>query len=243
MADTLQQLLRERAEHDTIAVKYGDRSWTWREHIADANAQAAALIAAADPARPLHVGVLLGNTPDMLTALAAAALGGYVLCGINTTRRGDALARDIARVDCQFLITDAEHRHAARRTRPARRHACSTPRQPEWAELLAGAPRADAAPRGRGRRHLHDDLHLGHQRRPQGRAGDAPDGAVRRVGAGRAVRADARRRLLPVDAAVPLQRRAWRAGRRRWSQARRWCPRRSPRRASSPTSAATAPPT
>ena len=36
MPDTLQQLLRERAEHDTPAVKYGDRTWTWREHIADA---------------------------------------------------------------------------------------------------------------------------------------------------------------------------------------------------------------
>ena len=53
----------------------------------------------------------MGNTPDMLTALAAAGLGGYVLCGINTTRRGDGLARDIARVDCQILLTDAEHRH------------------------------------------------------------------------------------------------------------------------------------
>ena len=53
----------------------------------------------------------MGNTPDMLTALAAAGLGGYVLCGINTTRRGEALARDIARVDCQLLLTDPEHRH------------------------------------------------------------------------------------------------------------------------------------
>jgi fatty-acyl-CoA synthase len=46
MAGTLQQLLRERAEQDTVAVKYGDRSWTWREHIAEAKAQAAALIPA-----------------------------------------------------------------------------------------------------------------------------------------------------------------------------------------------------
>ncbi len=111
MADTLQQLLRERTGQDTVAVRYGDRSWTWREHIAEASAQASALIAAADPDRPLHVGVLLGNIPDMLTALAAAGLGGYVLCGINNTRRGDGLARDIARVDCQILITDAENRH------------------------------------------------------------------------------------------------------------------------------------
>ena len=95
----------------------GSRSSTATGHGRGANTsprlppQAAALIAAADPQRPLHVGVLMGNTPDMLTALAAAGLGGYVLCGINTTRRGDGLARDITRVDCQIVLTDAEHRH------------------------------------------------------------------------------------------------------------------------------------
>ncbi len=111
MADTLQQLLRTRAGQDTVAVKHGGASWTWRQHLAAASAQAAAVIAAVDPSRPLHVGVLMGNTPDMLTALAAAGLGGYVLCGINTTRRGDALARDIARVDCQLVLTAPDHLH------------------------------------------------------------------------------------------------------------------------------------
>src|SRR5689334_11216170 len=111
MADTLQQLFRERADQDTVAVRHGDRTWTWREHVAEARAQAAALIDIADPDRPLHVGVLLANGPDMVTAMAAAALGGYVLCCINNTRRGDGLARDIALVDCQFLLTDAAHRH------------------------------------------------------------------------------------------------------------------------------------
>lgn len=110
MADTLQQLLRERAEQDTVAVKYGDQSWTWRQHIGDASRQAAALLALADPERPIHIGTLLGNTPDMLAAMAAAGLGGYVLCGINNTRRGEALARDILRADCQILLTDAAHR-------------------------------------------------------------------------------------------------------------------------------------
>ena len=110
MAETLQQLLRARVEQDSIAIRHGDRSWTWREHLGDAARQAAAVIGIADPGRPLHVGVLLGNTPDMLTAMAAAGLGGYVLCGINTTRRGAALARDIGRADCQLLITDARHR-------------------------------------------------------------------------------------------------------------------------------------
>jgi fatty-acyl-CoA synthase len=110
VADTIQQLLRTRIGDATPAVKYGDRVWSWREHLADASAAAAAVIGIADPKRPLHVGALLGNTPEMLTAMAAAALGGYVLCGINDTRRGAALARDILHADCQILLTDPAHR-------------------------------------------------------------------------------------------------------------------------------------
>jgi fatty-acyl-CoA synthase len=110
VAETIQQLLRTRVGDPAPAVKYGDRVWSWREHLADASAEAAALIGIADSQRPLHVGALLGNTPEMLTAMAAAALGGYVLCGINDTRRGAALAKDILRADCQILLTDPEHR-------------------------------------------------------------------------------------------------------------------------------------
>ena len=58
----------------------------------------------------MHVGALLGNTPAMLTALAAAGLGGYVLCGVNDTRRGSALAGDLRTADVQLLLVDAEHR-------------------------------------------------------------------------------------------------------------------------------------
>ena len=110
MTDTVTRLLHAHIGNPAPAVKYGDRVWTWAEHLDDAARQAAALITLADPARPLHVGTLLGNTPAMLTAMAAAGLGGYVLAGINNTRRGDALARDIARADCQILLTDAAHR-------------------------------------------------------------------------------------------------------------------------------------
>ncbi len=143
MPDTLQQLLRSRADGDTPAVKYGDDVWTWREHIADARRQAAALIALADSARPLHVGALLGNSPDMLTALAAAGLGGYVLCGINTTRRGEALARDIARVDTQILLTDAAHRRLLDGLDLPGVTVLDTSGA-HWAQLLAQAP--DLAP-------------------------------------------------------------------------------------------------
>ncbi|MDT5014403.1 MAG: fatty-acyl-CoA synthase, partial [Mycobacterium sp.] len=109
-SETIQQLLRELATSDAIAVKHGDRQWTWREHLRDGSVRAAALLTLVDPDRPAHVGVLLGNTPEFLSQMAAAGLGGYVLCGLNTTRRGAALAADIRKADCQIVVTDAEHR-------------------------------------------------------------------------------------------------------------------------------------
>ncbi len=136
MAENVQQLLRERAEDDTPGVKYGDRVWTWREHVAEASSEAAALIALADPERPLHVGALLGNTPDMLRAMAAAGLGGYVLCGINTTRRGAGLLADVRRAECQLLVTDAEHRHLLEGLDLSGVRVLDTSTQ-EWADLLA----------------------------------------------------------------------------------------------------------
>ena len=109
MTETVQQLLRQRRHDDTPAIVHGERIWTWRQHLAEAEAEAAALISLADPLRPLHVGALLTNSPVMLRAMAAAALGGYVLCGINTTRRGAGLLGDIRRSDCQILLVDSEH--------------------------------------------------------------------------------------------------------------------------------------
>ena len=129
--------------------------------------QAAALIGIADEARPLHVGVLLGNTPDMLTAMAAAGLGGYVLCGINNTRRGDALARDIRRADCQILVTDDRPPGASRRPGSAWR-AGPGGRKPRMEGAVGAGGRAHAAPRSRCDRHVHADLHLRHQRRSEG---------------------------------------------------------------------------
>src|ERR1700692_2079477 len=48
--------------------------------------------------------------PDVLPQRPGAGLGGYVLCGITPTRRGDGLLADVRRADCQVLVTDATHR-------------------------------------------------------------------------------------------------------------------------------------
>ncbi|MEY2427015.1 MAG: steroid-22-oyl-CoA synthetase, partial [Actinomycetota bacterium] len=53
-----------------------------------------------------HVGVLLENVPDYLFLLAAGSLSGATIVGLNSTRRGEELARDIRHTDCQLIVTE-----------------------------------------------------------------------------------------------------------------------------------------
>jgi fatty-acyl-CoA synthase len=58
---------------------------------------------------PFHVGILLDNLPDYLFAIGGAALAGAVVSGINNTKRGTHLARDIAYTDCRILVTEDKY--------------------------------------------------------------------------------------------------------------------------------------
>ncbi len=106
---TLRQLLLDRADDTRPGLASRDHTWTWAEHVAESGARAAALRSLLDDDRPPHVGVLLDNTPEMAMALSAAALGGHVVVGLNTTRRGGSLLADIRTGDCQLVLTDATH--------------------------------------------------------------------------------------------------------------------------------------
>ena len=100
------ELLAPLAEVDDRGIYYADEFVSWRDHIQAGAALAATLAARLDPARPPHIGVLLGNTPSFSTVLVAAAMTGLVPVGLNPTRRGAALARDIERADCQLVLAD-----------------------------------------------------------------------------------------------------------------------------------------
>ncbi len=110
--DAATLLRRNVAEHgDRPALRFGARIWTHAELVAEAQRFADLFRARLDPGRPPHVGVLLDNTPDYVFALCAGALSGTVIAGLNFTRQGEHLARDIAHTDLQMVIT--EPRHAA----------------------------------------------------------------------------------------------------------------------------------
>ena len=100
-------LLLARAHDPGLAVASGHDRWTWAEAVA-AGAARAGLLASLGELGPPHVGVLLGNEPEYLFWLAAAALSGAVVVGVNPTRRGEALAGDVRRTDCRVLVTDAD---------------------------------------------------------------------------------------------------------------------------------------
>ena len=107
--DTTASLLRARADDDKIGLRFEDRSWTWAEVVQASADRAALLISRRAPGdtSPFHVGVLLENVPEYLFWAGACALAGAAVVGINPTRRGAELARDIRHTDCAFLVTDS----------------------------------------------------------------------------------------------------------------------------------------
>ncbi|MGA2519954.1 MAG: AMP-binding protein [Acidimicrobiales bacterium] len=91
------------------ALWFGDRSWTHAEVLSEAQRFAALFRTRLSEQRPRHVGILLDNTPDYVFALCGAGLLGAVVVGLNHTRRGDHLARDVSHTDVQLLITEPRH--------------------------------------------------------------------------------------------------------------------------------------
>jgi fatty-acyl-CoA synthase len=106
---TVAEAVRARADDDHPGLLFEDRSWTWAEHTAEAAARAAWYAgdrAARAAAGPPHVGVLLENVPEFSFWLAAAALGRFVVVGLNPTRRGEELAADVRSTACDLVLTD-----------------------------------------------------------------------------------------------------------------------------------------
>jgi fatty-acyl-CoA synthase len=105
---TIAELVRARAGDDRPALLFEDDSWSYDDYVS-ACAERAALLAELRRPGPFHVGVLLDNVPEFAMWLGAAAVARAVLVGVNPTRRGAALARDITHTECQLLVTERCH--------------------------------------------------------------------------------------------------------------------------------------
>lgn len=111
--DSVGALVRARAGDERTGLLFEDSSWTWAE-VTDASAARAAWFAVDRASRgadgPPHVGVLLENVPEFVFWLGAAAVGRFVVVGLNPIRRGEELASDVRATACDLVLTDAAGR-------------------------------------------------------------------------------------------------------------------------------------
>ncbi len=105
---TVTELLLARADDPAPGLVFEDSEWTWAQHVQECANRAALLQSLRRPG-PFHIGVLLDNVPEFSFLLGGAALAGAVVVGLNTTRRGEALVRDVRLADCQVVLTDSRY--------------------------------------------------------------------------------------------------------------------------------------
>ncbi len=99
----------ERADDDRPAMLFEHERYTYRQFTAGCIARAHLLLNHRGPG-PFHVGALLDNGPEYSMLLGGAAVAGAAVVGINPTRQGAELARDINHADCGIIVTESRHR-------------------------------------------------------------------------------------------------------------------------------------
>ncbi|MFF5444492.1 AMP-binding protein [Streptomyces sp. NPDC012888] len=107
-ATVAELVVRQWGDHRP-GLKYGTTVLSRHRAAQEASARAALLADLLPRHAEPHIGVLLDNTPEFPLWLAAAALSGAAVAGINPTRRGPELARDVLHTDCALLVTERAH--------------------------------------------------------------------------------------------------------------------------------------
>ncbi len=158
---TLAAALRARVADsaDRVFLHFEDRSWTFADTFREACRFANVFLRQRDPSRPFHVAVLMDNLPEFLFAEFGCALAGATLVGLNPTRTGAFLLRDIVYADCQLILVETRYAAQLRAalesdagvrvqvfTVPSERTESSTASTPHWSplqEALAMVPATD----------------------------------------------------------------------------------------------------
>jgi fatty-acyl-CoA synthase len=106
LRNTFAELVQERWQDHRPGLAYEDQVLSHHQVAAGAAARAALLGDLLPRGAAPHVGLLLDNTPEFPQWLGAAALSGAAVAGLNPTRCGAELARDITHTECRVLVTE-----------------------------------------------------------------------------------------------------------------------------------------
>lgn len=121
---SLPEALRTRVadSRDRVFLRFEDRTWTFGDTYREACRCANLFLRVRDSGRPFHVGILMDNLPEFLFSQFGCGLAGAALVGLNPTRTGSFLARDITYADCQIIVVErryAEQLQTALQSDPA----------------------------------------------------------------------------------------------------------------------------
>ncbi|MEU9605285.1 AMP-binding protein [Streptomyces sp. NPDC048057] len=108
-ATTVAELVRRQWGDRRVGLRTRGRALSHHQVASGAAARAALLADLVPRGAQPHVGVLLDNTVEYPLWLSAAALAGAAVAGVNPTRRGAELARDITHTECRVLVTERAH--------------------------------------------------------------------------------------------------------------------------------------
>ncbi|HUY85526.1 MAG TPA: AMP-binding protein, partial [Acidimicrobiales bacterium] len=114
MFETVSEIIKDRIDDPSTAIVFEDRSWSYVEYVRECvrrasliNALRSAQSPVSDPPAQFNIGILADNIPEFPMWLGAAALSRATLVGINPTRRGKELARDITHTNCAMIVTES----------------------------------------------------------------------------------------------------------------------------------------
>ena len=152
---TMAAALRERVADSAarLFLCFEETSWTYAEAFAEACRFANLFLRVRDADRPFHVGVLMDNVPSFVFAELGCALAGATLVGLNPTRTGAFLSRDLVYADCQIVVVEARYAEQLHAAVQSDASACVTVLVADGAPAAAHASQA-----GQGWRALADEL-------------------------------------------------------------------------------------
>ncbi len=110
-APTMAAAIRARAgdSGERVFLRFEDECWIFAQAYREACRCANLFLRHRDRERPFHVGVLMDNLPEFVFAELGCGLAGAALIGLNPTRTGAPLARDIAYSDCRIVVVEARY--------------------------------------------------------------------------------------------------------------------------------------
>lgn len=92
-----------------VGLRFEEANWTFAQVFHEACRFANLFLRLRVPDRPFHVGVLMDNVPAFVFSEFGCALAGATLVGLNPTRTGAFLGRDVEYADCQIIVVEARY--------------------------------------------------------------------------------------------------------------------------------------